>query len=259
MNLSKPRSRCDLGYIKSLASNDVQFIPKSKHYCVGHASHPESILARMELTKVLAVVAFLASSCAAVAYRRGPECDFTDVTIDDEVFSRLIARFPEDIESGEQGYRSFLLPGLEVGGENFKGLNKLRQFGPAIPYCSRGTRMVQVDFYGEGNMQVWSPWKACWGDQGRITVRATFTRFTFQFRVVESTAAGGKLALERLLPVATQGVHFDVEGAGRGASRVLEVLSYLVPSYAETLWSRAFFRNVNNAFVMINDRNAPKK
>ncbi|KAL1418054.1 hypothetical protein MTO96_026331 [Rhipicephalus appendiculatus] len=207
----------------------------------------------MELKRVLAVVAFLASSCAGMVYRRDAQCDFTDITIDEEVFSRLIARLPEGIESGPRGYRSFLVPGLEVGGETFDGLSKLRQFGPAIPYCTNGTRKVQVDFYSEGDMQSWTPWKTCSGDEGRIIVRARYTRFTFQFRIVESTEAGVKLELDRLLPVATQGAHIDVEGAGRGIRGVFEVLSYLVPSFAEEVWSREFFRNVNKAFRMIRE------
>ncbi|KAL1418048.1 hypothetical protein MTO96_026326 [Rhipicephalus appendiculatus] len=118
----------------------------------------------MELTKVLAVVAFLASSCAAMVYRRDVQCDFTDVNIDDEVFSRLIARLPESLESGPEGYHT-LFPGIEVGRQTFEGLNKLRQFGPAIPYCTNGARMVQVDFYSDGDARSWSPWKICSDDQ----------------------------------------------------------------------------------------------
>ncbi|XP_049276350.1 uncharacterized protein LOC119373272 isoform X3 [Rhipicephalus sanguineus] len=206
----------------------------------------------MELTKLLAVVAFLASSSAAMVYSRDAQCDFTDVNIDDEVFSRLIARLPESVESGPQGYRT-LFPGLEVGGQTFEGLNKLRQFGPAIPYCTSGTRMVQVDFFSDGDVQSWSPWKTCSGDEGRVTLRAMFTRFTFQFRIVESTAAGVKLELDRLLPVGMQGVHIDVDGAGREVRGAFEVLSYLIPSFAEEVWTKEFSRNVNKGFRMIDE------
>ncbi|KAL1418053.1 hypothetical protein MTO96_026330 [Rhipicephalus appendiculatus] len=186
----------------------------------------------MALAKMFAAVAFLASACRAMVYRTDSACDFTDVAIDGEIFSRLIARLPESIESGPQGYHT-LLPGLEVGGLTAKGLNKLRPCGPVIPYCTNGTRMVQVDFYEDGDTHFLSPWKVCTGDEGRIMIRAMFTRSTFQFRIVESTAAGVKLEFDRLLPVTTQGVQIFVQGA--------------------EVWKKEFFRSVHKAFRMINE------
>ncbi|KAL1418045.1 hypothetical protein MTO96_026323 [Rhipicephalus appendiculatus] len=178
--------------------------------------------------------------------------DFTDVTIDDDVFPRLIARLPEGIESGPQSYQSYL-PGLQVGGLTAHGLSKLRQFGPAILYSTNEARMVQVDLLSEGDVQFWLPWKTCSGDQGRITVRAAFARFTFQFVIVESTDAGVELELHRFLPVTTQDVRIEVEGVGRAVRHTFEILSALLPSATKSFWNKEFKRNVIKAFSMMNE------
>ncbi|XP_037275391.2 uncharacterized protein LOC119168058 [Rhipicephalus microplus] len=187
-----------------------------------------------------------------MAYRTGTTCDFMSINVNEEVISRLIARLPESMESGPQGYHAVLL-GLEVGGLTAECLKKLHQFGPVIPYCSNGTHMVQVDMYTDGEVHFWSPWKACSGHEGRIIIRSMFGRFTFLFRVVESTAAGVELELHRLLPVTTQDVFIDVEGAGRAVRGPLEILRYLLPSFAEEVWGQQFFRTVNKAFYMIRE------
>uniref|UniRef100_A0A131YN35 Metastriate one of each protein family n=1 Tax=Rhipicephalus appendiculatus TaxID=34631 RepID=A0A131YN35_RHIAP len=218
----------------------------------GRELHSDGLPADMGLPKVLAVVAFLASSCAAMLYRTDSPCDFTDVTIDDEVFSRLIARLPEGSGSGPQGFHT-LLPGFEVGRQIFEGLSKLKKFGPTIPFCAKGTRMVQADFFSDGDAHFWSPWKTCSGDEGRVTVRAGLTRFTLQFRVVESSASGIKLEFDRALPVTTQSVRIEVEGAGRVVRGVFEVLSALLPSFVEELWMGQIFLNINKGFRSINE------
>ncbi|XP_049276349.1 uncharacterized protein LOC119373272 isoform X2 [Rhipicephalus sanguineus] len=187
-----------------------------------------------------------------MVYSRDAPCEFADVTIDDEAFSRLIARLPEGMESGPQGYRP-LFPGIEVGGLTVDGLTKLRQFGPAIPFCANGTRMVQVDFFSDGDTHFWSPWKSCSGDEGRVTARAGLTRFTLQFRVIESSASGLKLEFDRALPVITQSVRIEVEGAGRVVRGVFEVLSALLPSIMEEHWMGLFFENINKGLRLINE------
>ncbi|KAL1418047.1 hypothetical protein MTO96_026325 [Rhipicephalus appendiculatus] len=63
-----------------------------------------------------------------MVYRTDTQCDFTDVAIDDEVFSGLIARLPESMETGPQRYHE-LLPGHEVGGLTAEGLNRTAPLG----------------------------------------------------------------------------------------------------------------------------------
>lgn len=202
------------------------------------------------MANVLAVIAFLASSCGAMFYRTDAPCDFTDVTIDNEVFSKLIAKLPEGMESGPQGYQS-LFPGIEVGGLKVHGLSKLRQFGPAIPYCVNGTRMVQVEVFTGGETYFSSPWKTCSDDEGSVTIRSMFTRFTLLFRILDSTTEGVKLELDSAFPTLSQGVRIVLEGAGEPVRVAIEVFTALIPSFMEEHWTMEFSRNIRKAFRTI--------
>ncbi|XP_037274805.2 uncharacterized protein LOC119167438 [Rhipicephalus microplus] len=205
----------------------------------------------MGFITVLGVFALLSSTRAAMFPKTGAPCDFTDVTVDDEVLSRLIAKLPEGMESGPQDYRP-IFPGLQVGGITVHGLSKLRQFGPVIPYCTNGSRMIQVEIYSDGEAHFLAPWKTCSGDSGHIKFDASLTRFTFQFRVTESTAAGVKLEFDRALPVVTQGVRIFVDGAAPAIRATIEVLSALLPAFTEHLFSSQFSQNVSKAFQLTN-------
>lgn len=181
----------------------------------------------------------------------GTSCGFTDVTVNDEVLSRRIARLPEGMESGPQDYR-LIFPGLQVGGITVHGLSKLRQFGPVIPYCTNGSRMVQVEIYSGGETHFLAPWKTCSGDSGHIKLDASLARFTFQFRITESTAAGVKFEFDRALPVVTQGVRIYVDGASPAVRATVEVLSAVLPAFIEHLFSSQFLQNVSKAFQLTN-------
>lgn len=207
---------------------------------------------------LLGAFALLSSTQAAMFHKTDAPCTFADVNIDDEVFSGLIAKLPESIEYGPQRYHS-ILPGLEVGGQTFEGLNKLRLFGPVIPYCFNKTRMVQADFFSDGDTRFWVPWKTCTGDEGRISMRCDYTRFTFQFRVVQSTVEGIKLEFDRAHPITTLGIRIFVQGSGSAVRATLEVLSALLPSFMQELWSGQFSKGINKAFQMSNELNARNK
>ncbi|XP_065281879.1 uncharacterized protein [Dermacentor albipictus] len=203
----------------------------------------------MAPAKLLLLFAFFSSSCAAMFYRTDEPCDFTDIHLDDEMFSTLLAKLPEGLEYGPQRFHS-LLPGIDVGGMTVHGLSKLRQFGPPIPYCTKGKRMVQVDFYTPEPIDFTSPWKACSGDQGKLILRAENTRFTAQFAISESSGEGMMLEFERALPVTTQTVRFVVEGLGHGVSVFFEALSALIPIVLEGGWNAYFSHNLDRAFRM---------
>uniref|UniRef100_A0A224YNT8 Metastriate one of each protein family n=1 Tax=Rhipicephalus zambeziensis TaxID=60191 RepID=A0A224YNT8_9ACAR len=208
----------------------------------------------MGWSRALALVAFLASSCEAMFYSNDYPCDFTNVTIDEMTFFSLIAKLPEATESGprghHRGYRT-LLPGIEYAGPASDGLSKLRMFGPAIPYCAKGKRMVQADFISDGDLRFWWPWKTCWGDVGRATIRAQFTRLTFQFRVVGSAASGVKLEFDKARPVFTHGIRFYVEGTELEEWYAVDILSELLPNFVENLWLRTISANLNSGFRFI--------
>uniref|UniRef100_L7M8H6 Putative metastriate one of each protein family n=1 Tax=Rhipicephalus pulchellus TaxID=72859 RepID=L7M8H6_RHIPC len=208
----------------------------------------------MVLGKVLGFFALLSYTHAALLQRTDPTCDFTGVNVDDEVLSRLIAKLPESIEHGPQGYRK-LFPGLEVGGQTLEGLRKLRLLGSVTPYCSNGTRMVQADFFTDDDTHFWAPWKTCSGDEGRISMRCSLSRFTFLFRVLPATAGGVKLEFDRAFPVSTLGIRIVVGGSGSGVRATVEVLSTLLPAFMQELWSGQFSQAINNAFQTMKDGN----
>ncbi|KAL1418055.1 hypothetical protein MTO96_026332 [Rhipicephalus appendiculatus] len=163
-------------------------------------------------------------------------------TLTTKVFSRLVAKLPERIEYGPHGYRT-LLPGLDVGGQTFEGLRNLRLLGSPIPYCSNGTRMVQADFLSDFDTHFWAPWKTCSGDEGRVSMRCSLTRFTFLFRVLPATVEGVKLEFDRAIPVSALGIRLFVEGSASGVRATLEVLilSALLPAFMQELWSGTIF------------------
>ncbi|XP_075553951.1 uncharacterized protein LOC142586966 [Dermacentor variabilis] len=196
----------------------------------------------------LAVVCMALSSAVASIIPDDP-CDFTNIQLDDEMFSKLLAKLPEGLEHGPQRFHS-LLPGVDVGGMTVRGLSKLRQFGPPIPYCAKGKRMVQVDFYNGEPIEFASPWKTCSGQQGELALRSMFLRFTAQFTIVESSGEGLKLEFERALPVTTENIRVVVRGAGHVVLNTLEALSALLPSVLEEAWNRQFSYNLARAFRM---------
>ncbi|XP_075553953.1 uncharacterized protein LOC142586970 [Dermacentor variabilis] len=203
----------------------------------------------MGLAKLLVVVAFLSSSCAAMVHSTDDPCDFTNIQLDDEMFSKLLAKLPEGLEYGPQRFHS-LLPGVDVGGMSVRGLSKLRQFGPPIPYCAKGKHMVQVDFYNGEPIEFASPWKTCSGQQGELALRSVFLRFTAQFTIVESSGEGLNLEFERALPVTTENIRIVVRGIGHIVLDTVEILSALLPSVLEEAWNRQFSYNLARAFRM---------
>ncbi|KAH7941656.1 hypothetical protein HPB49_015858 [Dermacentor silvarum] len=183
---------------------------------------------------------------ATFAFTDAP-CDFTDVHLDEEIFSRLLVKLPEGFESGPREF-GYVDTGIETGGVTVHGLSKLRQFGPPVPYCANGRRMVQVDFYSDDPIYFSWPWRVCSGDEGLLMFRSTFLRFTAQFAILESSSKGVKLEFERALPVTTQSIRLAVEGAGRVVRTITEVLSALLPSVAEQVWNIYFSRELPKAF-----------
>ncbi|KAH7941655.1 hypothetical protein HPB49_015857 [Dermacentor silvarum] len=179
-------------------------------------------------------------------YKTDAPCDLS-VHLDDEIFSRLLVKLPESLEYGSQEFHLHF-PAIEVGGITWHGLSKLRKFGPAIPYCANGRRMVQVDIYSDDFIFFSAPWKACTGDQGHIMLRSNFLRFTAQFSIVESSEEGVKLEFERALPVETQGLRVAIDGAGRGVSIISEVLSALLTAVLEEAWNEQVSLVLSKAF-----------
>ncbi|XP_075553952.1 uncharacterized protein LOC142586967 [Dermacentor variabilis] len=200
----------------------------------------------MRPATVLAVAAYLVTSCAVTLCGAETTCDISDLNLDNEV-ARVLARLPEIQASGPQELQPYF-PGLEVAGFTIKGLNKLRLCGPLFPYCVNGSRMLQVDFVNDGDIVLSLPWKACSGHEGRFSVRAMFSRFTAQFRILKPSEEGVKLELMgRIVPVTTEGLRGVVEGAGTEVRSASEILSVVFPSVVNELWYWQFSLDFDRA------------
>ncbi|XP_049526777.1 uncharacterized protein LOC119459559 isoform X2 [Dermacentor silvarum] len=190
---------------------------------------------KMGPATILAVVAYLTPSCAATLYGADTTCDFSGLRLDNEV-ARVLARLPENYVPNPQELQPYV-PGLELAGFSVKGLNKLRLYGPLFPYCINGSRMLYADIVNDGDIVLSLPWKACSGHEGRFSVRAMFSRFTAQFRILESSDEGVKLGLMgRIAPVTTEGLRAIVDGAGTEVRSAFQVLSALFPSLVDEVW-----------------------
>ncbi|XP_075722403.1 uncharacterized protein LOC142765392 [Rhipicephalus microplus] len=179
---------------------------------------------------VFAMLSCLSTSRAHTVYQEDSSCDFRGLRLREEL-SRVLAKLPEVPAFGQEELSPYF-PGLEIAGFTVKGLDELTLYGPLVHYCINGTRMLQADFFNEGNIVFTLPGKACSGHEGRFKVRATLFRFTAQFHVLESPDGSVKLRLaSRIVPVTTQGVRAYVEGAGPDVRDASE--STLIPGLLE--------------------------
>ncbi|XP_037499440.1 uncharacterized protein LOC119373478 [Rhipicephalus sanguineus] len=184
---------------------------------------------------ILAVLTCFPTSQADTVSEEDTSCDFRGLRLRDEL-TRVLAELPKVPAFGPQELSPYF-PGLEIAGFTVEGLDQLIIYGPLVPYCLNGTRMLQADFFNEGNIVFTLPWKACSGHEGRFNVRATLFRFSAQFRVLESPDGGVKLRLaSRIVPVTTQGLRASVEGAGPDVHDASEMLSTLIPGLLEQMW-----------------------
>ncbi|KAL3200577.1 hypothetical protein MRX96_043272 [Rhipicephalus microplus] len=196
---------------------------------------------------VFAVLSCLSTCRAHTLYEEDSLCDFRGLRLREEL-SRVLAKLPEVPAFGQEELSPYF-PGLEIAGLTVKGLDKLTLYGPLVPYCINGTRMLQADFFNEGNIVFTSPGKACSGHEGRFKVRATLFRFTAQLHVLESPDESVKLRLaSRIVPVTTQGVRAYVEGAGPDVRDASEMLSTLIPGLLEELWYWQFSLEFDRRF-----------
>ncbi|XP_077539182.1 uncharacterized protein LOC144151893 [Haemaphysalis longicornis] len=182
--------------------------------------------------------------------RSDPSCDFSDL-VPEAAVSRLLAKIPEELEVGGQRFRA-IVPGLEIGGTQLRNLNRLRQFGPAIPYCVNGSRLLQVDFITKVPVFLTAPWRTCSGKEGQIRLLAGVVRFTAQFDIVESGAgsANSPLRLREIGPAATEEISVITIGAGSVIETVTVVLGKIFDGLLREAWNTAFFPTIREALTM---------
>ncbi|KAL1418041.1 hypothetical protein MTO96_026320 [Rhipicephalus appendiculatus] len=160
---------------------------------------------------LLAVLSSLRTTSADAVYEEDSTCDFRGLRLRDEL-TRVLAELPKVPAFGTQDLSPYV-PGLEIAGFTVEGLDQLTLYGPLVPYCINGTRMLQADFFNEGNIVFTLPWKACSGHEG-VKLRLA----------------------SRIVPVTTQGVRASVEGAGPDVRDASEKLSTLIPGLLEEMW-----------------------
>lgn len=184
---------------------------------------------------------FTAVSSAMAVVSSGSSCDFSSVSVEDAI-DKLIAQFPEyEIIGPEKYYPVFA--GFEISGSNVSGFHKLHQYGPVMPYCRNGTRLVQVDFINFGDVLIATPWKHCSGHQGTFSLRSMLSRFTVQFHVGLSDEDGEtKLSYNGFtIPVTTENIQAEVDGAGRNVNVVAGVLAMMFPEVTKEMWNQKFY------------------
>lgn len=198
---------------------------------------------------VVALV-LMAVAVSAQHYRSDPSCDFTNFDPEAAV-SRLLAKIPEELGVDEQRSNT-VIPGFEIGGTQMRYLNRLSQFGPAIPYCVNGSRSLQVDFITKTRVFITAPWRTCSGKEGKIMLSAGVARFTVQFDVVGSGAGNSisRLRLRELGPAATEELFLAVTGAGRAMETVTVILSKIFEGVLREAWNTAFFPTIRKALTI---------
>uniref|UniRef100_A0A023FR14 Putative secreted protein n=1 Tax=Amblyomma cajennense TaxID=34607 RepID=A0A023FR14_AMBCJ len=170
-------------------------------------------------------------------------CDFTHIDLDGAV-DKLLAKFPEYHFFGPQSFAP-LFAGLEIGGRHVRGLNGMRRYGPLLPYCVNGTRMLQLDLITSSDTELSTPWRHCSGSEGSIKLRQLFTRLTTQFRVnLDESRRNVVLSHEGpTLPVTTEGLVLVLEGAGDIAKQAIGGLSLAFGGALQLQWASNFYPN----------------
>ncbi|XP_077521709.1 uncharacterized protein LOC144132870 [Amblyomma americanum] len=184
---------------------------------------------------------------SAFPYTTDNSCDFTHIDLDGAV-DKLLAKLPEHHLVGSQSF-SPLFAGLEIGGLNISGLDGVHGYGPLLPYCVNGTRMLQLDLITSSNTALSTRWRHCSGSEGSIRLRSRITRLTTQFSVtLDESSRDVVLSYEGpAVPVATEGLILVVEGAGDIARQAIGGLSLAFNGAFQQLWRILF----NEHFVVV--------
>uniref|UniRef100_G3MQ68 Uncharacterized protein n=1 Tax=Amblyomma maculatum TaxID=34609 RepID=G3MQ68_AMBMU len=203
----------------------------------------------MKALKLFAGILFVGLRATAEKLETGvAECDFSGFDLDNEV-DKLVDKLREINTGRPEEYEPIF--GLDGSYLQAIGLNKIRRYGPAVPYCLNGKAMTLVDFINLGDVQFNTPWKLCSGHQGNMTLRAEYSRFTVQL-LIRSRDTGEKyLAMNYdhpVLPVHNYNVKIFVEGLGDVGRITGIVFSVLVPSIPEEIWVGSTLSSFRVAF-----------
>uniref|UniRef100_A0A023FS52 Putative secreted protein n=1 Tax=Amblyomma cajennense TaxID=34607 RepID=A0A023FS52_AMBCJ len=197
----------------------------------------------MAFVKILAAVVLMALAVAASPYStKGGKCDMPDIDLEKEVDS-LLEKMPKSFLPGSHRGFSPIFAGLEFGDVNATGMNKIKRSGPVIPYCTKGSSMVQVELINLRAVEFTAPWRTCSGQEGELLLSAEFSRFTVHMPVDSERSNGKYLAMGEkfsAVPVMIYNVDFVVKGLGDFGRISSGVLSKLFPTFFTELWMQGF-------------------
>lgn len=166
-------------------------------------------------------------------------CDFSGLDLD-EMVNDVVSQLPAE-HSGPRRPPEEVIPGLFLGSVVYAGLDQLRPYGPLLPYCRNGSRLVQVDLAAtEGQLKVLLPWKTCAGQKGTIET-TTGARGTVTFKVVRLSDMEGSSPASLVhhsgpTPVIVDPVSVYLRGAGDILGTAFTVVGKLFPQLPKEFW-----------------------
>lgn len=166
-------------------------------------------------------------------------CDFSGIDLD-EMVNDIVSQLPAEYSGPKRPFDE-VLPGLFLGSVVHTGLDKLRPYGPLLPYCRNGSRLVQVDLATtEDQLKVSVPWKTCAGQRGTAET-TTGARVTVTFEVVRPADKQGSTHATLVhhsgpTPVAVESVSVYLRGAGDILGSAVTVVGKLFPQLPKEFW-----------------------
>lgn len=166
-------------------------------------------------------------------------CDFSGLDLD-EMVNDVVIQLPAEYSRLKRPAEE-VIPGLFLGSVVHTGLDKLRPYGPLLPYCRKGSRLVQVDLAAtEHQLKASLPWKTCAGQKGTIET-TTGARVTVTFEVVRPTDKEGRTHAILVhhsgpTPVIVEPVSVYLRGAGDILGTAFTVVGKLFPQMPKEFW-----------------------
>lgn len=198
---------------------------------------------RMALRRFSVVLLLCVGMVRAVTqFKTSPadeSCDFSGLDLD-RMVNDIVSQLPAE-DSGPKRPFDEALPGLFVGSLVHTGFDKLRPYGPLLPYCRNGSRLVQVDLATtEDLLKVSVPWKTCAGQKGTAET-TTGARVTVTFEVARLTGKEGSTGATLVhhsgpTPVAVESVSVYLRGAGDILGGAVTVVGKLFPQMPKEFW-----------------------
>ncbi|XP_077521718.1 uncharacterized protein LOC144132877 [Amblyomma americanum] len=199
----------------------------------------------MKIPVTAAVLLLATGSALAIPKTIGPEdgCNFSGLDLDNMV-NAIVSQLPPEYSQPDKKPEE-IIPGVFLGTIVYTGLDRMRQYGPALGYCRNGSRLVQVDLdTGDDVVVAFTPWKTCAGQEGRLSSHAT-ARVTVTFKVVDASADSNDIGFKLIhhsgpSPVSIEGVSMYLDGAGELLGNAVTMLCDLFPQRPREFWRNMF-------------------